>query len=169
MKKYLLILFSFLSVQLFAQDTQTPAQITREVKTGKASLLKGNGADGYYGEVRDSSEMLLFEYRYTAAQKEHIADDEYLEMLSFNIQPDKTGKFLLSGDDLKNAQGFFYKSCFCADRGSFLMVSGKIRGAKMSKTTWYINVDVMVNVKSGDSQKLVNKKVKGYFTIIPQH
>ena len=169
MKKYLFILFSFLSAQLFAQGTQTPEKITKEVQTGKAYLLKDNNAGGYYGELRDSANMLMFEYRHVSAQNDQIADDEVSEMIYFNVQPDRTGKFMLTGDDLKNAQGHFYRGCFCMNRGTHLIVSGKIRGAKMSKTTWYINADVMVNVQNGDSKELVNKKIKGYFTIVPQN
>jgi hypothetical protein len=153
-------------MQLFAQDKQTPEVFTKEVQTGKASVLKDNNAGGFYAELRDSAETILFQYQYTSAQNDAVADDELTEQICFTVKPDRTGKFLLTDDDLKRAQGYFYRSCFCMDRGTHPMVSGKIRGAKMSKTTWYINANVMVKVKQGDTEQLVRKKVKGYFNIV---
>jgi hypothetical protein len=153
-------------MHLFAQGTQTPAIITKEVKTGKASILKDNNAGGFYSELRDSAETLLFAYDYTSPQNDQIADDELKEQLYFTIKPDRTGLFLLTDSDLLLAQGYYYRGCFCMNRGTHRMVSGTIRGAKMSKTTWYINANVMVKVKNGDSEQLVNKKVKGYFKIV---
>jgi hypothetical protein len=170
MKTFLIVLFSFLGIQVFAQGKQTPEITTREVKTGRAILLKDNNTGGFYGEEKDSAGILLFAHIYKASQNDQIADDELTEMLFFNIQPDKTGKFQLnSPEQLQRAQAHFYRGCFCLNRGTHLIQSGTIRGAKMSKTTWYINADVMVNVKNGDSHELVNKKIKGYYKIIPQH
>jgi hypothetical protein len=165
----ILVLFHLLwSVQLFAQGTQTPEIIQKQVKPGKAFLLKDNNAGGVYGELRDSSGILLFEYTYTASQNNQISDDELTENICFNIKPDRTGKFLLSGNDLVTAQGYYYRGCFCLNRGTHPMVSGTIRGVKMSRTTWYINANVVVKIQNGDSEQLVPKKVKGYFTITSQ-
>jgi hypothetical protein len=166
MKKFCILLSFLYSVQLFAQGTQTPEIISKQAKTGKAYFLRDNNAGGFYGEIRDSAPTILFEYTYTASQNNEISDDELTEMICFNIVPDRSGKFLLTGNDLKAAQGYFYRGCFCSNRGTHRMVSGNIRGVKMSHTQWYINANVMVKEKNGDNEQLVNKKVKGYFNII---
>lgn len=168
MNRLLILIFTLLSLEVFAQGKQTPEKIIKEVKTGKAYILKDNNAGGYYGEERDSAGILSFEYHYIGAQNDQVADDELSEIVYFNIKPDKTGKFLLSGNDLKQAQAHFYRGCFCMNRGTHLIESGTIRGVKMSKTTWYINANVMVKMQNGDSHEMVNKKIKGYFNIITQ-
>jgi hypothetical protein len=109
--------------------------------------------------------MLLFVYAYKSAQNDQVSDDEYAEMVYFNVVPDRTGKFLLSGKELQQAQAHFYKGCFCMDRGTHLIVSGTIKGTRMTKTTWYINANVVVEIKTADSKQLVNKKIKGYYNI----
>ena len=166
MNKLFFIVCSILSITIFAQGNRTPEKITQEAKIGKATMLKDNNAGGFYAETVSDTSTLLFEYNYTSSQQDEIADDELKEIISFNIVPNRTGKFLISGKELVNAQANYYKGCFCMDRGSHTIVSGTIRGAKMSKTTWYVNIQVMVSLKIGENYQLIPKKVKGIFTIV---
>jgi hypothetical protein len=153
---------------IFAQpDKKTPAVTVREAKEGRAVVLKDNGAGGIYSDMTDSSNTVLFEYNFTAAQVNGIADDEYKEIIGFNIVPDKTGRFVLSGDQLKSANAYFYKGCFCMDRGSWPVTGGTVRGTKMSKTTWYINAELQVSSRMGDQPVTHTKKIKGIFRIVP--
>lgn len=166
MKNLLLFISCFVSVQLFAQDNITPAVKTFEAKTGKAIALKDNNANGIFADITDNNHSVMFEYKYTGAQNDAMSDDEYTEILAFNIIPDKTGKFVLKGDDLKKAQAYLYKGCFCLDRGYSPVISGTITGTKVSKTTWYVNINVKVKTKQGDSVQIITKKIKGKVTIV---
>ena len=156
-----------MAMQLFAQDKITPAKKTFEAKTNQAIVLKDNGANGIYAEITDKSNSVMFEYKYIASQNDAMSDDEYTETLAFNIVPDKTGKFTLKGGDLQKAQGYFYKGCFCMDRGYMPIVDGIITGAKLSKTVWYVTINVTVKSKQGEAEQLITKKIKGKVTILP--
>jgi hypothetical protein len=145
---------------------QTPAQITREVLTDKTVVLTQYPDGTLNSNMHDSSGCLLFQYRFTAAQQEGIADDEYTEQIGFTIVPDKTGKFVLTGQQLQAAQAYFYKGCFCSDRGTFAIASGTIKGTRMSKTEWYINMNVTVKTGRGDNKQTVAKKMKGRYKIV---
>ncbi len=158
---FTLVLFS---TTVWAQ--QTPAKIEREVLLDRAAILIGYPDGTLNSEQRDSSGLLLFQYRYTAAQQEGIADDEYIEQIGFTIVPDKTGKFILTGKQLETAQAYLYKSCYCTDRGTFAITSGTIKGTRMSKTEWYINLNIKVQTGRGENKQTVTKKLKGTFNIV---
>jgi hypothetical protein len=166
MKYFVITIFLLNNIIGFAQSKTTPAVITREAKNSVSIALKDNGADGYYAEQTNLSGIITFEYNYTAAQQEGIADDELKEIIAFQIKPDKSGKFTLTNDDLKKANAYFYRGCFCADRGTHLITSGNIRGARMTRNTWYINMQVTADVKQGENLQKVTKKLKGYFTLV---
>ncbi|MES2559521.1 MAG: hypothetical protein V4590_07270 [Bacteroidota bacterium] len=165
MKKLLVFISCIATLQLFAQDRMTPAVKTFEARTGKAIVLKDNNANGIYADITDNSSSVMFEYKFTASQNDAMSDDEYTETLGFNIVPDKTGKFVLKGEELRKAQGYFYKGCFCMDRGYAPIIDGIITGVKLSKTTWYVSVNVQIKTKQGDSEQTITKKLKGKFTI----
>jgi hypothetical protein len=168
MNKLLFLLCCFIAIGAYAQrDKQTPAITLMEVKTDRAAVLKDNGANGFYADIRDSIGALLFEYNFTAAQNDGIADDEYKEIIGFTVIPDRTGKFELKGDALKASAGYLFKGCFCIDRGTFAITGGTIKGTKMSKTTWYINANVTITIKQGENTTTVTKKIKGIFKIVP--
>jgi hypothetical protein len=168
MKNILSIISLLLSITAFSQSVQIPASTIMEARMGEATVLKDNNAGGVFAEVADSLGIVRFTYQYKSSENERIADDELTEIITFNIKSDKTGKFLLTGNALTKAQGSFYRGCFCRDRGTFPIVSGTIRGAKLTKTTWYVNLNVNISVKVGNSEQIVSRKVKGIFNIIPQ-
>ncbi len=168
MKKSLLLLGLFVSLSMFAQAQKTPAVTILEAKEKKAVVKQMNQGGGFYTNNTDSANTILFEYNYTGAQNNQISDDEYKEIIGFNIVPDKSGKFMLTSNDFSAANVYFYKSCFCIDRGTYAAVSGTIRGAKMSKTTWYVNMNIKVNTSKNENPVWVTKKVKGIFNIVSQ-
>jgi hypothetical protein len=166
MKKLLVFINCFAALQLVAQDKITPAVKTFEARTGKTIELKDNGANGVYANIVDSKKSALFTYTFTASRNDNVTDDEYTETLAFSINPDKTGKFSLKGNDLKNAMGYFYKGCFCMDRGYTPLIDGSITGTKLSRTTWYIKFNVSYKSKQGESEQIITKKLAGKFTIV---
>lgn len=154
-----------MALQLFAQDKITPAVKSYEAVAGKTIELNDNGANGIYANIINQKGMILFRYTFTASQNESVTDDEYTETLAFTFAPDKTGKFTLKGEELKKAKAYFYKGCFCMDRGYMPILDGVITATKMSKTTWYVNMNVSYKSKQGDSEQNLTKKLKGTFKI----
>jgi hypothetical protein len=167
MNRSLILLCCIFTFGAFAQGTSTPAVKIQEAKYGKAVVFSDNGAGGFATNNVDSSSTILFEYNYKAAQINEIADDEYREIIGFNIVADKTGKFEVKGDAIKKANGYLYKGCFCIDRGNSPIVGGTIKGVRMTKTTWYINADLKISINKGEAAVVVSKKIKGTFKIIP--
>lgn len=165
MKKLLVFINCCVALQLFAQDKITPAVKSFEALSGKTIELNDNGANGVYANIIEKKGMVLFRYTFTASQNESVTDDEYTETLAFTYTPDKTGRFTLKGEALKKAKAYFYKGCFCMDRGYMPILDGVITGTKMSKTTWYVKMNVSYKSKQGDSEQIVTKKLTGTFTL----
>ncbi len=168
MKKLLFSTGVFIGLCNLAQAQKTPAVTLMQAKEKMAVVKEINQGGGFYTNNKDSASTILFEYNYTAAQNDGISDDEYKEIIGFNIVPDQSGKFILTSKDLSAANTYFYKSCFCADRGTYAAVSGTIKGTKMSKTTWYVNMNIKVNTSKNETPVWVTKKVKGFFNIVSQ-
>jgi hypothetical protein len=168
MKKLMLILICCMSLQSIAQDKMTPATKTYRARKGKTIELKDNGSNGVFAEITERESALLFEYTFIASQNDAVTDDEYTETLAFTITPNKSGIFNLKGSDLRKAQAYFYKGCFCMDRGYFAITDGTITGRKLNKTTWYISVNVSYKSKQGDSEQTHHRKLSGKFNIVAQ-
>lgn len=163
--KPLLITLSLIASCLFAaaQGKYVPAKTVMEARYGK-TLVLNESTGSLYAEEKEAKQGVVFEWNYTSGQHEAVADDELKEIIGFQFTPDKTGKFTLSGQEqLEAANAYFYRGCFCSERGTFRIVDGTIRAVRMSKQIWYVNGTVQVKTKQG----LITKTVKGTFRIIP--
>jgi hypothetical protein len=166
MKLILLISTFGIVTNVFAQGKQIPAQTERTVKVGESILLKKDEGGYLYSELTKDLNSVVFEFNHTTSHMENVADDELKEIISFNIKPTKSGKFTIKGNQLVNANAYYYKGCFCADRGTHQIVDGNIRGAKLSKTTWYISGVVKVKIKLSEGEQIIERRFKG--TFIPE-
>lgn len=150
-----------------AQGKYVPAKTVMEARYGKTITLN-ESTGSLYAEEKEAKQGVVFVWNYTSGQHEAVADDELKEIIGFHFTPDKTGKFTLQGQEqLQAANAYFYRGCFCSDRGTFRITDGTIRAVRMSKQTWYINGTVQVKAKEGDSEKMITKTFKGTFRIIP--
>lgn len=164
MKISSLLLMLCLSCGLYAQ--QTPAKVTLEVLTNQASVIVQYPDSSLNTELRDSSGILLFRYIYETPQEEGISDDEVTEQITFNVKPNKSGKFVIKGKHLKAAQAAFYMGCFCLKRGTFAIKSGTIKGTKMNQTQWLIKMKVKVIVGKGENQQTRTEEINACYHIV---
>jgi hypothetical protein len=104
-----------------------------------------------YGNIEEGTN-LVFEYEYSAEEKESISDDEYSEFIRFEINPELT-EFNYKNEELAGIKAVLSKSCFCDfqyDPEKDVAPTGTISGEKISDTTWEILIDV---VFYGDEHK----------------
>jgi len=86
---------------------------------------------------------LVFSYVFEAAEEENIADDEYSEIIRFEIEPGLT-EFSYSNSELNEINAVYSESCFCdfSNELKNTLPKGTISGTKISETKWDIMIDV---------------------------
>lgn len=86
---------------------------------------------------------LVFSYEYVADDAENIADDEYSEIIRFEIDPALT-EFSYSDNELDEINAVYSEYCFChfVDESKNTSPQGTISGKKISNTQWQISIDV---------------------------
>ena len=89
---------------------------------------------------RDSGANLVFTYNYVADDNPRIADDEYSERISFELNPDLTNIALEDGE-LTEIKLAFAPSCECILEVVEIR-SGKISGEKINENQWEFNLDL---------------------------
>ncbi|GAB4417913.1 MAG: hypothetical protein OHK0039_28830 [Bacteroidia bacterium] len=89
-----------------------------------------------------AGDRLVFRYFYVKDDKPQIADDEYAELVLWEVAP--TGdRFELTGADLSEALVLFHAICFCAERQYLSpQAGGSIRGTRLDAQTWRITADL---------------------------
>ena len=148
----LLVLVNFILLSCTKKSQETYSYTFREnaklnIETYEDSYMK-------YGRVEEGAN-LVFEYKYKAEDAENIADDEYSELIRFEIES-SLDKFNYSDDELSNINAVFTKECFCwfdSDEKKNVSPTGTISGKKLSETEWDITFDITFY---GDELKIIS-------------
>ncbi|MEM9685889.1 MAG: hypothetical protein AAF934_03095 [Bacteroidota bacterium] len=91
----------------------------------------------------ENGDNLVFEYNYTGAQCDNIADDEWGELLTFEIDKDAT-EFEFTDDAILETKCFYqHYGAWIASR-QYEIKDGTILGNKIDNTTWQVTADVTV-------------------------
>ncbi|MEO9894429.1 hypothetical protein [Aurantibacter sp.] len=122
-----------------------------------AQLIIEENYDGSYmkySSVVDGNN-LVFTYEFQAEDEKDIADDEYSEVIRFEIQPD-LNEFEYSTTDLEAIKAVYSENCFCffGDDNKNTSPKGTIKGKKISDTEWDITIDVVFY--SDDAKNISN-------------
>lgn len=166
MKKSIGILFIMVAFVATAQQGKmNAAKNEYKVLAAKTIQIKDNGANGIYAEIVEGDKS-VFQYRYQSAEDPSMSDDELVEFYTFQVKPDKTGKFELTGNALTNSMPYYSRSCFCADRGYHKITGGKITGVKMTKTTWLIRAELQVQITTEGNERAFTKKIKATYQMV---
>jgi len=99
-----------------------------------------------YAEIT-SGDMTVFQYYYTVDPEPMAIDDEYEHVILFEVSVG-TDEFLLSGNDLDRANAMFGNFCFCSAVGYFPITSGCIKGQKMNKGEWHIDINILAEIEN---------------------
>jgi len=122
------------SEETYSYTFQENAQLTIEPYYEGSYMKSGKVTQG---------NNLVFTYEYEAEDEINIADDEYAEVIQFEIEPTLTA-FSYSDNELDEIKAVYSEYCFCAffDEEKNTSPQGTISGKKISETQWDIAIDV---------------------------
>lgn len=157
-KNYLLLIFTLILISCNKDDSNQ--DLYTYTYFDKSELTINSREDSYmkYGII-GSGENLVFEYRFDAYDEKQIADDEYSETISFEIDS-KLDKFSYSDDELLNMKAVFTKYCYCyfpLTESKKIEPTGTISGEKISNNEWKIKINITFY---GDEEKVINGNFK---------
>jgi len=112
---------------------------------------------------------LVFLYGYTYDDDPVIVDDEYAEVILFEIKKG-LDDFIISDTDLKECNamlGVFGNMLEC---GYHWLTDGCIKGVKISENEWQIDINIITEAEYGDFSKMISERftIKEYL-IDQQH
>ena len=84
---------------------------------------------------------LVFSYHYTSRVCENIADGGYVDQLYIEVPAGSNSFEYNDATELQNGMCYFLRSCFCGNVSSRL-VTGTIKGTKVSDTKWSVQANV---------------------------
>lgn len=167
--KHLFVL-SLLCMQFLLASAQkdsvamNPAKRTYQVlKNQEITIMETNEGRDIFPEMI-KGKKLVFQYQYKAAENPMMTDDELFESIMFQVEP-FTKSFTLKGDALLKSNATFNRSCFCRDRGYFLVTGGYIKGKKINSTTYAIEFNLTFKSPEYRGGQVVQKRLKAHFRI----
>ncbi len=102
----------------------------------------------------ESGENLVFEYRFESEDVLEIADDEFVEVIRFEIDSD-LNTFSFADNELGDLKIIQRKICFCAFEESTDALIGSIKGNKISANEWDIQLNI--TFPSSTVEKVIDK------------
>ena len=105
-----------------------------------------------------AGDKIVFKYRYSKDDDPMIMDDEYSEVITFEVDTTITD-FIISGENLSRANAVYGNLCYCFNGGYFLISNGCIKGTKLNDLEWQI--DINIETKNG----LFSKMLSEVFTV----
>ncbi len=105
-------------------------------------------------------ENLVFQYHHVRAQCDNIADDEWAETLSFEV--DKNAEtFMFEDADLNLANCFVRESGAWVNGSSNPIMKGMITGTKKNNNDWDVEISIVVDPLNvgGGSREIVLEEV----------
>lgn len=163
----LLAFVSTVQVVLAQENPQAEMEFNPEVKSyifSKNSSVKlGPWDNGYLPFSFEKGKNWVFRYYFKSKEFKMVADDEYSETLAFQIPAQKGKSFQIKGD-LRKYKVVYSPSCFCRDAGARDVKSGFIKGKKVGKDKWEIELILMVPQRDGKGAP-TEKRFKGIYTL----
>src|SRR5688500_8241507 len=98
-------------------------------------------------QISGEGDKTVFIYTHNNNRCQWPVDGGYSENLVFEIPANATS-FSYTNEELKNANTWYKKSCFCADINAHAVVVGIIKGQKLSATTWKVDAVVAIPAKN---------------------
>lgn len=91
----------------------------------------------------ENGDNLVFEYNHIGAQCDNIADDEWGERLTFEIDKDAT-EFEFTDDAILETKCFYQYYGAWAPPHHYEVKNGSISGHKIDNTNWEVTIDITV-------------------------
>jgi len=154
----LLFLTPFIWVDATAQDNINPASKTYQIAVNK-KLNITNENDNRIIEVVDGS-LAVFSYVFKHAETAEIADDELIETIRFEINPNWTN--FIFRKKLQMANPVYTQQCYCTGRGHHIPKSGYIKGVKNKNGTYTIEGTLVIEFENKVQKSIT---FKGNFSV----
>ncbi len=105
----------------------------------------------------ESGSNLVFQYKYLFDDDSVIIDDEYSEIIKFEIESG-IDNFIISGDDLKKSNAVVGVFSLLPDGGYHWITSGCIKGVKINENEWQIDMNIIAKREYGDFSKMISER-----------
>lgn len=103
--------------------------------------------------------MNVFMYTYEGAENPHFTDDEYVERLFFQVDP-QLDTFRFKDDELEHAKCYFEISYFGPNAGRYNVQVGTIIGERICPDKYLLNINISISKSAYTSWRGISKKVK---------
>ena len=165
---FTIVVVTFLPVLLFlAGCGMVPAKYSYEILENKRIIESWRSISGVgpiyhpekYGYNLTDGSMNVFVYSYDRAHDVRAYDDEYREMIFFQIDP-KLDTFSFEDEKLGRARCYMYISYFGPDTGTYEVNKGRIVGERISPSEYKISVDISVRISERTYKRKFNRVFK---------
>ena len=127
-----------------------------QLKFYKNSEVESTTNGSYTNAQIVSGNNLVFEYKYVFEDDPILSDDEYTEIILFEVNPD-VNEFFISDEELLNANSMLGTICFCAPSGFFNISDGWIKGKKLNENEWQIDLSVSYDFEYREYTKMISE------------
>lgn len=118
-----------------------PETVIAKTTAEKEIIVKFNTEFERNDYTVEDGNNLVFEYNYTRAQCDYIADDEWGETLIFQVE-DQNNNFDFTNDEILATNCFYQQQGAWVNHNQYQIKRGVIKGEKISENQWKITVDV---------------------------
>jgi len=144
----ILLILSIFLISCSKDDDDNPGNLeeVNYIVYPNSSLVLNETENGTFIDV-EAGNKLVFEYRYSTEGRPEIADDEFTEVVYFELEPN-TENFSINEENFEVTKTFLGKFCFCGRTGYFQVTSGEINGEKIGDLQWNVSLDVEAFVEA---------------------
>ena len=104
--------------------------------------------------VIEPGDKIVFQFRYRKKDDPMIIDDEFTQLIQFEIDS-KVSEFVISGIDLKKCNAVVAYLCFCPYGGFHYATDGCIQGTKLNDQSWEIKMHLKGKLENGSIDELI--------------
>lgn len=99
--------------------------------------------EDWFSFEKVSGDHLVFKYEFVYDDAPDIIDDEYSEVVWFEVNPEGDS-FEIDLSDFEQYKGLYGRLCFCVDGGWHKISDGCIYGKKIKDNTWNISMAIQL-------------------------
>lgn len=122
----------------------------------QSALMEVEQGDGQLDYQLTEGNSLVFHYAYTHPEDPKVDDDELLEVLLWEFDPQIESFKIV---DFTEVKAYYQRLCFC-DTRQFHDISGTIEGKMLDNCNWEVYIDVAVETSSGTEEIEANNIYK---------
>jgi hypothetical protein len=157
MKIIKIILISLIFFSCSESDDNSDFYDYHFFKNKNLNIVSNHDTYIKYGEINEGNN-LVFEYQFSTQGDVDVIDDEYSEIIRFEIN-NSINKFNFTNEELStNSKIVLSKWCECFfeyDPDKDILPTGNISGEKISETEWNISIDV--TFYGSENRNITNK------------